>query len=335
MPYIISAVHYASQEEIPIINFSNYGTGTIDSSLETEIRDYPGLFICCAGNHGVNIDTSWQVFSYPSECSNMNNLISVGALDSSGHIKSNSNYGPYSVDLFAPGDGIYTTANSQDSYTSSFSDTSCATAFVSGAAVLLKSINPDLTTSQLKSAILDNVDVVDELVEKCTTGGKLNVYKAALSVIPELISSTTRSVDSCSYNWVKIIVDSPCTYNFTLTGSPNLELRLSNGVESYYVPLETSTIETGYTSTSFNYLFGTPGTYYLRVKNNLSYKTNYTLSKSFVSFHNHSFTGGLIYVDGQYHGRTCECGTVGNLTMHVPKPNNSYICRFCNGLISC
>ena len=71
VPYIISAVHYASQEEIPIINFSNYGTGTIDSSLETEIRDYPGLFICCAGNHGVNIDTSWQVFSYPSECSNI------------------------------------------------------------------------------------------------------------------------------------------------------------------------------------------------------------------------------------------------------------------------
>ena len=102
--YAISAVQYTSQEEIPILNFSNYGLGVFDSYLEAQIRNYPGLFVCCAGNEGINIDTSNQINSYPSECPNMDNLISVGALDSSGHIKSNSNYGPNSVDLFAPGD---------------------------------------------------------------------------------------------------------------------------------------------------------------------------------------------------------------------------------------
>lgn len=331
--YTASAISISTQFNIPIINFSSAYFGSMDDDVEANLRQYPGLFVCSAGNLAIDMDANSQFVSNPSELENIDNLISVGALANDGSIYSTSCFGATSVDLFAPGDHVWTTGYSQDSY-ATISQTSCAAAFVSGTAALLKSINPDLTTSQLKSAILDNVDVVDELVGKCTTGGKLNVYKAALSVIPELISSTTRSVDSCSYNWVKIIVDSPCTYNFTLTGSPNLELRLSNGVESYYVPLETSTIETGYASTSFNYLFGTPGTYYLRVKNNLSYKTNYTLSKSFVSFHNHSFTGDLIYVDGQYHGRTCECGAVGNLTMHVPKSNNPYICRFCNGLIA-
>jgi subtilisin family serine protease len=66
-----------------------------------------------------------------------------------------------------------------------FSDgTSFATAYVSGAAALLKAQNPAATVREIKKAILDGVDSRSSLAGKTVTGGRLNVQRS-LTLLPD------------------------------------------------------------------------------------------------------------------------------------------------------
>jgi len=155
----------------------NYSGGGLveDTALTTAINNYTGLFICAAGNDGANTDVTPH---YPSS-STCTNIISVGASDSTDSIPSFSNRGPISVDLFAPGQSIYSTYPVASGYSyASLSGTSMATPMVTGVAALMKSANPNLTTVQIKNGILNNVDTVSTSSGKCVTGGRLNAYKA-------------------------------------------------------------------------------------------------------------------------------------------------------------
>ncbi|MFX8988233.1 S8 family serine peptidase, partial [Acinetobacter baumannii] len=67
-----------------------------------------------------------------------------------------SSYGKTSVDLAAPGVGILSTIlNSGYGFKSG---TSMATPHVAGVAVYLLSLNPNLTTQQLKDTLMSTVD---------------------------------------------------------------------------------------------------------------------------------------------------------------------------------
>jgi subtilase family serine protease/methionine-rich copper-binding protein CopC len=59
--------------------------------------------------------------------------------------------------------------------------TSMAAPFVTGVAGLIKSVNPTLTNIQIKNLILSNVDIINALNGKVSSGGRLNAYKAILS----------------------------------------------------------------------------------------------------------------------------------------------------------
>jgi subtilisin family serine protease len=134
------------------------------------------LFIAAAGNDGSNIDAS---ASYPAAYTNAN-IISVAAIDKNGSLASFSNYGAKSVDLGAPGVGIYSTLpgksgrNIVSSY-GSYSGTSMATPHVTGAAALYASTHSGATAAQIKSAILSSVIPTNSLNNKTVTGGRLNV----------------------------------------------------------------------------------------------------------------------------------------------------------------
>lgn len=329
---LATAFNYATACNIPVINLSSgFGPNTLQFFVEQAIRSYPGLIVCSAGNNGHNIDNIGNEI-FPASYFNLNNLIVVGAITENGNLRSNSNYGPTSVDLFAPGDNVLTTDKSTTGY-GVFGATSCAAPFVAGTAALLKAINPDLTTAQLKAAILDNVTQTSTLSGKCVTGGKLNAYQAALSVIPTLGNTSYRFVDKDGYNWEKIVISSPSTYSFTLMGNPGLSLTIASDPASELVPLETATISPGQTSISKSLLFTHPGNYYVKVNNATVNDTYYTLNKTFVSYHSHSFTGPNVYLDNEYHGRACECGEYGNLMHHITKSNNPHLCIQCGGYV--
>jgi len=134
------------------------------------------LFVAAAGNDGNNIDAS---ASYPAGYTNPN-IISVAAIDQNGALASWSNYGATSVDLGAPGVGIYSTlparsGNKVVSSYGSYSGTSMATPHVTGAAALYASTHSGASAAQIKAAILGSVSPTGSLSNKTVSGGRLNV----------------------------------------------------------------------------------------------------------------------------------------------------------------
>jgi len=127
------------------------------------------LFVAAAGNSGTNNDTA---ASYPSNY-NVANVIAVAAIDRTGKLAAFSQYGATTVDLGAPGVGVWSTT-AFNGY-SSYSGTSMATPHVTGAAALYASTHPSATAAQIKGAILGSVVPTASLSGKTLTGGRLNV----------------------------------------------------------------------------------------------------------------------------------------------------------------
>jgi len=122
------------------------------------------LFIAAGGNRGWNNDVK-GIYPQNLDC---NNIIVV--TDGSGSI------GPNTVDLGAPG-GAMCCNPLKNKYHYAIG-TSISAPYVSGAAALVWSVNPDLTYLEVKDILLDTVDEVESLEGLCVTGGLLNVYKA-------------------------------------------------------------------------------------------------------------------------------------------------------------
>jgi subtilisin family serine protease len=137
------------------------------------------LFIAAAGNGGSDGvgDNNDTTPSYPASYTN-SNIIAVAAITSTGAKAGYSNFGASSVDIGAPGSGIYSTT-AYNTY-SSYSGTSMATPHVSGAAALYAATHPGATAAQIKDAILSSAVPTPSLAGKCVTGGRLDV-NAALS----------------------------------------------------------------------------------------------------------------------------------------------------------
>ena len=158
---------------------NSWGGGAFSQSLMdaiTRANNADVLFIAAAGNSGTDNDAT---ASYPSNY-NVSNVIAVAAIASNGSLASFSQYGATTVDLGAPGVGIWSTVPVSSkgkvvaSY-ASYNGTSMATPHVTGAAALYKSINPSATAAQIKAAILGSVTPTTSLAGKTLTGGRLNV----------------------------------------------------------------------------------------------------------------------------------------------------------------
>jgi subtilisin family serine protease len=134
------------------------------------------LFIAAAGNSAVNNDSSPH---YPSSYANAN-IIAVASITSSGALSSFSNYGANSVDIGAPGSGIWSTVpvrvkgKVQPGY-ASYSGTSMATPHVTGAAAMYASTHAGASAATIKAAILGAGVATPSLAGKTTTGRRLNV----------------------------------------------------------------------------------------------------------------------------------------------------------------
>ena len=175
---IAAAIRYAVNNGAKVINmsfgkeFSLYKNRVINAYKYAEKNDV--LLVHAAGNNSFNVDDNPY---YPSDVDYENpdevvdNFITVGSISQkidSSFVSEFSNYGKKNVDLFAPGDKIYTTtAGNSYAYDSG---TSLAAPMVSGTAAMIWSYYPKLTAKEVKQIILESGTAYD--IEVLIPGGE-------------------------------------------------------------------------------------------------------------------------------------------------------------------
>ena len=164
---IALAIRYAVDNGAKVINisfgkeFSLHYEWVADAIKYAEKNNV--LLVSSAGNDGINLDNKPYLHfpndhNYFKEDEISNNFLKVGSsgkiLDKSFKL-TYSNYGKKEVDVFAPGQNIYTTLPN-NKYTNSAGGTSSASAITSGVAALIYSYYPNLTAYQVKKKIMDS-----------------------------------------------------------------------------------------------------------------------------------------------------------------------------------
>lgn len=164
---IALAIRYAVDNGAKVINMSFAKEFSTNLDWVLEAIKYANkknvLIVSAASNDGINLD-KLKNRKFPNDHSLKdyievsNNFLTVGSSNykfGKSFKSSFSNYGKNEVDVFAPGQQIYTTFP-KNKFDMSYGGTSSATALTSGVAALLFSYYPNLSAPQVKKIIMNS-----------------------------------------------------------------------------------------------------------------------------------------------------------------------------------
>ena len=243
----IECVEYAISKGAHILS-NSWGGGGYSQAMKDAIDDAAtaGMLFCAAA--GNNIRNDDIVPFYPSSYS-CPNIIAVAATDHNDALSiwtpgvTGSHWGPFSVDVAAPGSAIYSTIPG-DSY-DSFNGTSMATPHVAGLAALIKSYNFSLNWMQIRDRILGAADPLPSLSGLILTGARVNAYD---SLLMGDVASYQLNIQSAPATGVSITV-SPADLDGYSSGTANFTRR--------YTPYATVTLTAPDTFSGMNFGYWT------------------------------------------------------------------------------
>lgn len=229
---LILAIQYAIEKGA---NISNIGAGVAAESQAlneaiTRATQLGHIVVAAAGNKTSNND---QTKFYPASI-NTTNVISVAASNQDGELANFSNYGVNSVDLVAPGLGIFSTIIStkkMETYETGYgvaSGTSFAAAYVSGVLSLAMELNPKVSPADLKNLLLLSSSASGALTDKVASGAILNAEKLLAAVQAAPPSAANPGTDGSGSNAIEI---STAVSEIVIGNS--IELTVRGGVQPF------------------------------------------------------------------------------------------------------
>ncbi len=212
------AVQEAVSRHVSVVNSSYKSLFPMPATLEamTTAAAQEVLFVAAAGNDGWDLEKPGHA-RYPAVYS-LPNTITV--------MSDTSNYGAHSVDVAAPQDAYTTQLCTADfctvggvkcerdgCYDSAVGGSSVATAYVSGAAALIKSIHPDWSAPWIKALLLDSAKPDRALKCKSRTGARLNLVNALVGPLHVLkpAAGETWHTGAGTVHWSNMYRTTLCT----------------------------------------------------------------------------------------------------------------------------
>lgn len=171
----VEAIKYACDMGAQIVNCS-WNFNSYNEELYRVIASYPEvLFVNAAGNSNINLDKQ-DIFPASYD---LDNIISVLAVDNCGKVYTSSGRG-MNVDIAAPGVNIM--AKFPEGDVTYVSGTSIASAYVSGVAALMRSIDNSLTPKEIISTMINTAKKNDGLEGMCLSSGIIDAYECVKKV---------------------------------------------------------------------------------------------------------------------------------------------------------
>ena len=173
---IIAGVDFAILKGAKIINcsFGGYLFSQAEFDAFLRARNAGVLVVAAAGNDGYNTD----LFAHYPSSFQLDNIISVAALDRRDGLATFSNYGRTNVHLGAPGVEILSTDNAADNAYRSLDGTSMASPHVAGVAALVFSLTNTMTYSEVRNRILFTTTPVPALTFATSRAGRVNAHRS-------------------------------------------------------------------------------------------------------------------------------------------------------------
>ncbi|HXF64146.1 MAG TPA: S8 family peptidase, partial [Caldilineaceae bacterium] len=208
----VDAINYVASEaqahlDLRYVMNLSWGKYGYIAGLQRAIRravDNNALVIAAAGNDGLNIDERPH---YPAAFPEVIAVAATDMFDQRGVFGlSSSNFGT-KVDVSAPGVGILSTALGGEHKLNS--GTSMAAPHVAGLAALIWSLDPTLSSDQVRQVIertCDNIDAFNPGFENLLGKGRINAFKALSAIAYSLILPSRLEVPPGGSGKVGVII---------------------------------------------------------------------------------------------------------------------------------